>query len=160
MGGAMARHGERGRHRGAPLRRLLPQRAAPSAPETIEVVVTEADTFSSIARDHGIPTAKLLAMNGLSWSSGLAAGMRLLVPNSAGLLPTVSEHEVTRHRIEAGETISAIAARHGVTRQAILSANGLHPTSMIFIGQIIRIPEVSVDTRATPAAPSVERHFG
>ncbi|HLP23263.1 MAG TPA: LysM peptidoglycan-binding domain-containing protein [Microbacteriaceae bacterium] len=156
----MAKHGLRGRHSGAPIRRIVPAAPEPETPEFIEHTVVDGETFSSIARNYGVPTAKLLAMNGLSWSSGLASGQRLLVPNRLGIAPSMSDTDVIRYRIEAGETISAIAARHGVTRQAILSANGLHPTSLIFIGQVIRIPEVSVDTRATPAVVTTERHFG
>lgn len=159
----MARHGDHGRHKAAPLRRLIPA-VAPVEPNTHrEITVVDGDTFSSIARAHGIPTAKLLAMNGLSWSSGIAAGQRLLVPaetsDASATTPSHAVSDIVRHCIAAGETVSAIAARHGVTRHAILRANGLHPTSMIFIGQVLLIPAVSVDTQATPAVVNGERHF-
>ncbi|MFM6974327.1 MAG: LysM peptidoglycan-binding domain-containing protein [Agromyces sp.] len=147
----MARHGLRGRHKAAPVTRLTPASPAQPAAETSEYLVVDGDTFSSIARAHGIPTAKLLAMNGLSWSSGLAAGQRLSVPAGISAEAPPAQHDITRHRIEAGETVTAIGARYGVTRHAILRANGLHPTSMIFIGQVLLIPAVSVDTRATEA---------
>lgn len=147
----MARHGIRGRHKAAPLRRLFTSPPEAQSPETAEYRVLDGDTFSSIARAHHIPTAKLLAMNGLSWSSGLAAGQRLAVPANAAPQSQPLAGDIVRHRIQAGETVSAIAAQHGVTRQAILRANGLHPTSLIFIGQVLLIPAVSVDTQATAA---------
>lgn len=148
----MARHGLHGRHRAASIRRLLVPETPAEAPVEQEYLVCDGDTFSSIARMHHIPTAKLLAMNGLSWSSGIAAGQRLSVP--AGITPAAhipAHTDITRHCIAEGETVTAIAAQHGVTRRAILSANGLHPSSLIFIGQILVIPAVSVDTQATPA---------
>lgn len=148
----MARHGIRGRHKAAPIRRLITPVAQTPAPSEVEYLVLDGDTFSSIARAFHVPTAKLLAMNGLSWSSGLAAGQRLLVPATADHpAHAAPAGEIVRHRIEAGETVSAIAAQHGVTREAILRANGLHPTSLIFIGQILLIPAVSIDTQATAA---------
>lgn len=138
----MARHSIRGRH-------TAPRAVPTAAPEYL---VVAGDTFSSIARAHHIPTAKLLAMNGLSWSSGLATGQRLAVPTHSTPQHALNSTEILRHRIDEGETISAIATRYGVTRSAVLSANGLHPTSLIFIGQVLCIPSVSVDTQATPAA--------
>ena len=145
----MARHGIRGRHKAAPIRRLVVTSPPAADSEEAEYLVVDGDTFSSIARAHHIPTAKLLAMNGLSWSSGLAAGQRLAVPANAQPPAAPLIGDIVRHRIEAGETVTAIAAQHGVTREAILRANGLHPTSMIFIGQVLLIPAVSVDTQAT-----------
>ncbi|MGV1035220.1 MAG: LysM peptidoglycan-binding domain-containing protein [Microbacteriaceae bacterium] len=148
----MARHGTHGRHRAPVLRRLFPAEAPATAATDQDYLVQDGDTFSSIAREHHIPTAKLLAMNGLSWSSGIAAGQRLSVP--AGITaaaPTPAHTDITRHCIAEGETVTAIAAHYGVTRRAILSANGLHTSSLIFIGQILVIPAVSVDTQATAA---------
>ena len=147
----MARHGFRGRHKAAPVRRLPTPAPEVTEPSTVEYLVLDGDTFSSIARAHHIPTAKLLAMNGLSWSSGLAAGQRLAVPANVAPQSLPLAGDIVRHRIEAGETGTAIATRHGVTREAVLRANGLHPTSLIFIGQILLIPAVSVDTQATAA---------
>lgn len=145
----MARHGIRGRHKAAPIRRLhTAAPVEPSVPDP-EYLVLAGDTFSSIARAHHIPTAKLLAMNGLSWSSGLTPGQRLAVPAGSSPVAAPAHGEITRHRIRSGETVSAIAAQYGITRSAILSANGLHPTSLIFIGQMLSIPAVSVDTQAT-----------
>lgn len=153
----MARHGMHARHKAAPIRRLFHPAGAAMAESqaessTREYTVLDGDTFSSVARAHGIPTAALLAMNGLSWSSGIAPGQRLSVPAAAAAPGEhVNASDIVKHRIDEGETVTAIAARYGVTRMAVLSANGLHATSLIFIGQVLLIPAVSVDTRAMPA---------
>lgn len=142
----MARHGVHGRHKATP--------ASQAPTEQREYLVQEGDTFSSIAKSHGVATASLLAMNGLSWSSGIAPGQRILVPAAGPATATTTQltghHEIIRHRIASGETVSAIAAQYGITRAAILRANGLHPTSLIFVDQVLLIPALSVDTQATP----------
>ncbi|GMA27297.1 lytic transglycosylase [Arenivirga flava] len=70
----------------------------------------------------------------------------------------------TRHTVGAGETISAIAARFGVTVSSILDANGLNRTSIIYPGSELAIPGASGQPAAgtgssssaspAPAAPA------
>ncbi len=51
-----------------------------------------------------------------------------------------SSGSATRHTVGAGETISAIAARFGVSVTSILDANGLSRTSIIYPGSELVIP--------------------
>lgn len=45
------------------------------------------------------------------------------------------------HRVRAGETLRVIAARYGVTTQAIMDANRLRNPNLIFVGQRLLIPK-------------------
>lgn len=45
------------------------------------------------------------------------------------------------HRVRAGETLAIIAARYGVTTQAIMQANKLRNPNLIFVGQRLLIPK-------------------
>ncbi len=54
-----------------------------------------------------------------------------------------SSSSSTRHTVGAGETISAIAARFGVSVTSILDANGLNRTSIIYPGSELVIPGAS-----------------
>ena len=76
---------------------LEPQAQAPTPPETETIDPTEAvstsgasmhtvregDSLQSIAALHGIPTAALLALNGLSWQTSVHAGQVLVVSKQA-----------------------------------------------------------------------------
>ncbi|WP_022893356.1 muramidase family protein [Agromyces subbeticus] len=124
--------------------------AAASVPG--EVTVGDGDTVSGIAERYGVATADILAMNGLGWSSLIFPGQRLALPGggTAAAAPTPVAAELSRHTVVSGDTMSGIAAAHGVSLDKVLSANGLSRQSLIFPGQSIVLPPVG----AAPVAPT------
>ncbi len=136
--------------------------------------VVSGDTVSGIAGHYGLSTASVLALNGLSWKSLIFPGQVLALGGSASrktapapapkhAAPVIHAPTIARHIVVAGDTISGIAGAHGVSTQAVLSANGLDRSSLIFPGQSITIPLGSTVAarQATPAtrvpAPSAPR---
>lgn len=128
--------------------------AATAAPGSVpgEVTVGDGDTVSGIAERYGVPTADILAMNGLGWSSLIFPGQRLALPGggTAAAAPTPVAAELSRHTVVSGDTMSGIAAAHGVSLDEVLSANGLSRQSLIFPGQSIVLPPAG----AAPATPT------
>ena len=55
-------------------------------------------------------------------------------------LPASERLPWQEHRVAGGETLSSIAGRHGITVQALRSANHLKSSSRINIGQVLVIP--------------------
>ncbi|WP_082487845.1 LysM peptidoglycan-binding domain-containing protein [Leifsonia sp. Root112D2] len=117
--------------------------------------VAEGDTISGIAGHFGLATASVLALNGLSWKSLIFPGQVLALTAAA---PVVAQAPVaqtlTRYTVVAGDTISGIAAAHGVSTQAVLSANGLSASSIIFPRQSITIPRGTVAAHVHAAKPA------
>ncbi|MGX5770831.1 LysM peptidoglycan-binding domain-containing protein [Microbacterium trichothecenolyticum] len=105
--------------------------------------VQRGDTVSRIAARFGLRTADVLALNGLGWSSTIYPGQVLKLsaaaaaPAPAAPAPAPAAGSYT---VQRGDTISAIAKRHGTTTNAVLSANGLGWSSIIYPGQTIKIP--------------------
>jgi len=130
---------------------------ATSAPPA-EVVVAAGDTVSGIAERYGLATAEVLAANGLGWSSLIFPGQRLALPGgSAPVAPKpTAASDIRRHAVVAGDTISGIAERYGVSTRDVLSANGLSSSSLIFPGESIVLPPTggATDAAAPPAAPA------
>ncbi|MEF3405014.1 LysM peptidoglycan-binding domain-containing protein [Agromyces sp. CCNWLW203] len=124
-----------------------------------EVTVGDGDTVSGIAERYGVATADILALNGLGWSSLIFPGQRLALPGggtaAAPTAPVPVAAELPRHTVVAGDTMSGIAAAHGVALDQMLSANGLSRQSLIFPGQSIVLPPAGADAAApAPAAPA------
>lgn len=111
------------------------------APASYSVV--EGDTVSDIASRFGLSTASVLALNGLSWSSMIFPGQQLkLTKGSTETLPSVSHVKTTngQYTIIAGDTVSGIANKFGISTISVMSANGLGWSSIIYPGQTIIIP--------------------
>ena len=58
----------------------------------------------------------------------------------------------TTHVVQAGESLSRIAVRYGVTVQALVTANNIANANQIFVGQRLRIP--TTGQQPSPSQPS------
>lgn len=118
--------------------------AVAAAPTTYRVAA--GDTVSGIATRFGLATASVLALNGLGWKSLIYPGQVLRLTNGSSATPPPAQAtppagtQVTRYTIVRGDTMSAIAARFGVSTQSLLSANGLGWSSIIYPGRSVVIP--------------------
>ena len=54
----------------------------------------------------------------------------------------------TTHKVAAGETLTAIAARYGVSIEALSAANDITNSSLIYVGQELIIPSAEAETEA------------
>lgn len=117
-------------------------RTSATAPTTYRVVA--GDSISSIAGRYGLSTASVLALNGLDWSTLIFPGQVLRLTASGPIAPVApATDDAVRYTIVAGDTMSAVADRYGVSTESLLSANGLGWDSIIYPGQTIAIPDAS-----------------
>lgn len=126
--------------------------------------ILSGDTISKVAARFGVSTQSMLTANGLSWSSIIYAGQVITIP-AGGSLAIQTVAAVTpvaaapatgtiSYTIRAGDTISSIARSTGVTAAAILAANGLTSSSIIFSGHVLVIPGGASPAAASTLAPS------
>ena len=111
-------------------------------------VVKPGDTLWGLAQRFGVSRYTLAQANGLSPNAYLYVGQRLTVPTDATSDATTTRVYVVRR----GDTLSGIAARFGVSLSALARANGLSPTSYVYVGQRLRIPAASTPS---PTATTV-----
>jgi len=136
---------------GAAGSRVVP--ATPSAPTTH--VVEPGDTISAIAAAHGLRVADVLALNGLSWSSVIQPGQTIQLAAAPAAAAAPPAPAAAAYSVVAGDTMSTIAARHGLSTDALLAANGMDRSSVIYPGQTLTLPGAGMELAASvaPAAP-------
>lgn len=130
-----------------------------------DYTVQPGDTVSGIAGRHGLRTADLLTANGLGWSTTIFPGQTLTLaappaapaPAAAPATPPppAAPAPASAHVVAAGDTVSGIARAAGVSTRAVLDANGLTESSIIYPGETLSIPAPAPSmTPAVAVAPS------
>lgn len=104
------------------------------APKPRVHVVAPGEFLSLIAQKYGTTVAELQRLNRyIKDPTYLAVGDRIT-------LPATTKPAVTQVRVEAGDSMSSIAAQFGVTLPALIAANpGINP-DIIQPGQILNLP--------------------
>lgn len=136
--------------------------ASPAARPTVAALthaVSTGDTPWSIARTYGVGVGALLEANGLGGDAVIFPGQTLDIPGPASgsapaapvAIPAAQATPIAAatHTVVAGDTLSAIAAAHGLGLDAVLAANGMNRSSIIYPGQALVIPGAA-------AAPAVQ----
>lgn len=90
--------------------------------------VTAGDTLARIAQRYGASTSAIAGANDLRDPNVIRVGQRLQIPGGSGTTDT------SFHVVEAGETLSSIAAQHGVSATQIAEANGITDPSRLYVG--------------------------
>lgn len=132
--------------------------AESSVPATHRIAA--GDTVTSIAAQYGLSVSEVLRVNNLQPSSLIFAGKELrLTGTAAPSAPAKQSGPASdTYKVVSGDTLSAIAARHGVSLSSILAANNLTLTSVIYPGQSIVVkgstPSAPPAAPAAPAAPA------
>ncbi len=127
-------------------------------------VVGAGESLSSIAAADGLAVTDLAAANGLSPGSQLISGQSLQIPPQgvavaapASAAPAsaapASAPAAGDYLVQPGDTLSGIAAAHGLGVDQLAAANGLDPAALLVSGTTISVP--GAGTAATPTPTSV-----
>jgi len=149
----------------APTRPAPAAPSAPSAPTTATVyTVVPGDTLGAIAAKHNVPLSSIFSWNGLNGSSIIYPGQKIKVSGgsapSAPAAPAPAPAPLAgtgSYTIKAGDTLSSIASRHGVTLAALMAANNnVTATTVIYPGQKLTIPGAGLQPagETKPLVPS------
>jgi LysM repeat protein len=114
---------------------------SPGGSNAAQYTVRDGDSLIAIANRHGVTVAALLRANGFTTTTVIHPGQRLTIPGSSGGgggSPGWSN--AAQYTVRDGDSLIAIANRHGVSLAALLRANGLTTTTVIHPGQRLTIP--------------------
>ena len=139
-----------------------------TASAAFQHVVAAGESLSSVAAADGLSVAQLAAANGLPLDAQLISGSSLAIPpQDAGTTPQVASTAAAPvtdsaatstsssaggYVVAPGDTLSAIAARYGVSVSTLAADNGLDPAGLLLAGQSINVSGLGATT-ATAAQP-------
>lgn len=121
---------------------------------TARYVVHPGDSLSALAQQFGVSLESLAAANNLHANQGLLIGAVLHVPRLASAAPSTAAFAITpvakpargastwrgRYRVRAGDSLSVLARRFGVSLDVLTAANGLNPNDPLAVGVVLRVP--------------------
>jgi membrane-bound lytic murein transglycosylase D len=112
--------------------------------------VRRGDTVGSIAERYGVSADRLMRENGISNPRNLQVGKALFIPGQHRRTTTTTVTTASgSHTVRSGDTLGAIAERHGTSSSALMAANGISNPRSLKVGQTLRVP----GSKAVAAAP-------
>jgi LysM repeat protein len=121
-------------------------------------VIQPGDTLTAIAARTGMSIAQLAAANGLDPNGIILAGSTLRLSGSGSSSSSASEFvsagsgssgasgSAGGYLVQPGDTLSAIAARSGMSVRELASINGLDPNGVLLSGSTLTLPGAGAST--------------
>jgi LysM repeat protein len=143
--------------------------APAAASASVSHIVAAGESLSSIAAIDGLTVGQLAEANGLSPETSLLEGSTVTIPPqeagtpqsapSAGESASPAEAaapSVGSYVVQPGDSLSAIAARAGMSIDELAVANGIDPAAPLLAGAVLRVPGGSSEAAPSEdeAAPS------
>ncbi len=134
-------------------------------------IVQSGDWLSRIATRFGVPLSAIMAANNIANPSLIFVGQRLVIPGQGSANPTPAPATPAPstpapatqpptsggiYIVQAGDWLAKIAARFGVTTQALMAANGITNPNRILVGQQLIIPGQGGGSATATPAPSTQ----
>lgn len=135
---------------------------------TTSYTVQSGDNLTRIASAYGTTVDRLVALNGITNPNLLYVGQVLVLPGgdaataaptqetATPVTPTATQAPSTTvtHTVQAGESLSTIALRYGVSYTQIALLNGLTNPNLIYPGQVLIISEGSGSSETSTPTPT------
>ena len=150
-----------------PPSRPHPEPASRPKPKPESYTVRAGDSLTSVAATHGLTVGQLASYNNLANDAHILIGQRLwLVAGKVKPQPVSAQQpsqaaqstknnqstqSTATHRVQSGESLTAIARRYNISLHALAKENGLSVTDGVLIGQTLKLPS---DAKAESSTPS------
>ena len=122
---------------------------------TSNYTVKPGDTLIGIANSIGLSAAQVAAVNtNFDAQARLQAGQVIKVPVSKVQVEHQLKAQPVSYKVEAGDSLTAIAKRFNLSISELASANNLTPTSNLILGRTIVIPVAGSNNNGNTSASS------
>jgi Lyzozyme M1 (1,4-beta-N-acetylmuramidase) len=120
-----------------PVNKPAPVVKPASKPAAGTYTVRSGDTLSTIAARFGTSVQVLAAINGIHNVNLIKVGQVLKL--KSGSKPAAKPAPLSTYTVRSGDTLSAIATKHGATVAKLASINGIKNPNLIRVGQVLKL---------------------
>jgi len=123
-------------------------------------VVRAGDTLSEIATRFRVNVRELMSYNNIRSARSLQVGQRLVVPGTTGEQPAnvrlaSAPAGAKTYTVRRGDSLSAIARRHGVNVRDLQDWNNLGRSTRIHVGDTVRVDVSGQSGSSTPSGAMI-----
>ncbi len=125
--------------------------------QTVTHTVEKSDTLYSLGRKYGVTVQEIQAANGMGASNAISIGQKLIIPGQSAVTNarTSNSTNFDDYKVVAGDTLYSISRKNEITVDELRSMNGLSQTTVLKIGQILKVPAISTLAITTPVEPTL-----
>ncbi len=128
---------------------LLAQGGSSDGRTTIHVV-QRGETLYRIALAYGTSVEAIAQTNGMSDTTNIQVGQRLVIPSS---MVNAMVSTAGRHVVQPGESLAHIALRYGSTKELVSALNSIVNPARLYVGQVLDVSET------TPGRPPLTHGY-
>lgn len=108
--------------------------------------VQAGENLFRISLRYSTNVSTLVSINQLANASVIYAGQTLCVNGTASTPTTPPPATQTTYTVQRGDTLYSIARRFNITMTALIQANGIVNSNLIYVGQRLQIPSATTGT--------------
>ena len=125
----------------------LPRVSTPEDPAVLRHKIRRGESLKSLGLQYGVPPQTIARYNHLGKKSRLRVGRTLSIPMDGQAVASAKssgKHVASKTiKVRPGDTLSAIADRHGTTVAQLRAMNGLSKKAVVKAGQRLKVPDQS-----------------
>ncbi|NLD47680.1 MAG: LysM peptidoglycan-binding domain-containing protein, partial [Clostridiaceae bacterium] len=131
---------------------IIPSASQTSAYKTH--TVQKGDTYWTVSQKYNVNFSELLKLNGANDKSYLDIGQVIKIPSATTTsVPSVQPYVTyTDYTVQKGDSSWSVAEKYGIPVNDLMKANNINSSTVLNIGQKLKIPVYHIPVKSTPGA--------
>lgn len=131
------------------MNRLLAGSTTSRGDATTVYIVQPGDSLWKISQRFGVSLDVLCAANNINSSTVIYPGQKMIIPRNTVPVDTPRVTYIT-HTVVKGDTLWSLSYKYGVPVEDIAQANGITTSTVLYVGQVLKVPQREIPVKPTP----------